>query len=116
VRQKQNNGGFPEMRLFRLTFTVLALTALTAGVFAADQKTVDLYKSKCQGCHGPDGKATAIGKKLGARDFQDPDVVKMSEADLVKITEDGKNKMPPYKGKLTDDQIKALAQYIKEMK
>jgi mono/diheme cytochrome c family protein len=34
----------------------------------------------------------------------------------VKITKDGKNKMPSYKGKLTDDQLKALAQYIKEIK
>lgn len=104
------------MRLFRLTFIILATTALTVGAFAADQKTVDLYKSTCQGCHGPDGKATAIGKKLGAKDFQDADVVKLSEADLGKIIEDGKNKMPGYKGKLTDDEIKALTRYIKEMK
>lgn len=84
--------------------------------FTADQKTQDLYKSKCQGCHGTDGKATPIGKKLGAKDFQDPDIVKLTDSDLVKITEDGKNKMPAYKGKLTDDQINALAKYIKEMK
>ena len=104
------------MKLFRLTFVASALIALTVSVFAADQKTEDLYKSKCQGCHGADGHATAIGKKLGARDFQDPDVAKMSEAELVTTTTDGKNKMPAYKGKLTDDQIKALAKYIKDMK
>jgi len=104
------------MKLFRLMFMVSALIALTVSLLAADQKTQDLYKSKCQGCHGPDGKASVIGKKLGARDFQDPDVAKMSEAELVTITTDGKNKMPAYKGKLTDDQIKALVKYIKEMK
>jgi len=31
------------------------------------------------------------------------------------ITTTGKNKMPAYKGKLTDDQINALAKYIKEI-
>jgi cytochrome c6 len=105
------------MKIVRLIFvTGFALAFFTVNVVAADQKTQNLYKSKCQACHGADGKATAIGKKLGAKDFQDPDVVKLSEADLAKITEDGKNKMPAYKGKLTDDQINALAKYIKEMK
>jgi cytochrome c6 len=75
-----------------------------------------LYKSKCQSCHGADGKATAIGKKLGARDFQDPEVASMSEDDLAQATSAGKNKMPAYKGKLKPDQIKALAKYIKDMK
>src|SRR5215813_4724632 len=99
-------------------FVVLALIAglLTVNATAADASTAALYKSKCQSCHGPDGKATTIGKKLGARDFQDPDVAKLSEEDLAKITIDGKNKMPAYKGKLKDDQIKALAKFIKEMK
>jgi mono/diheme cytochrome c family protein len=53
---------------------------------------------------------------MGAKDFQDPEVAKLSQADLVKIISDGKNKMPPYKGKLTDAEIKALARYIKEMR
>lgn len=53
---------------------------------------------------------------MGAKDFQDPDVTKMSKVDVGKIVRDGKNKMPSYKDKLTDDDIKALAKYIKEMK
>ena len=104
------------MKRFHVAILAGVMSLLFTSAFAADQKTQDLYKSKCQGCHGADGKASAIGKKLGAKDFQDPDVAKLSEADLAKITQDGKNKMPPYKGKLTDDQINALAKYIKEMK
>ena len=104
------------MKLIRPIIVALNLVLLSATAFAADQKTQDLYKAKCQGCHGPDGKASAIGKKLGAKDFSDPDVVKLSEADMVKVTTDGKNKMPAYKGKLTDDQIKDLVKYIREMK
>lgn len=103
------------MKLFRLIICTSFL-ALSLTHRAAADSAGDLYKTKCQGCHGADGHASAIGKKLGARDFQDPDVAKMSEDDLAKITTDGKNKMPAYKGKITDDQIKALAKYIKEMK
>ena len=117
VRMGVKNQMEIQMKLFRLIFvTGVVVMALTAGLFAADQKAQDLYKSKCQGCHGADGKATAIGKKLGAKDFQEPDVAKLTEADLAKITEAGKNKMPAYKGKLSDIEIKSLAKYIKEMK
>jgi cytochrome c6 len=104
------------MKINRLLVLTLALGSFTVNAFAADPSAADLYKAKCQSCHGPVGKATAIGKKLGARDFQDPDVAKMSEEEVAKITTDGKNKMPAYKGKLKDDQIKALAKYVKEMK
>ncbi len=102
------------MKFSRLIVACLLATVLT-GTLAA-QSAAELYKSKCQSCHGAEGRASAIGKKLGARDFQDPEVAKMSEADLVKITTEGKNKMPAYKGKLTDEQIKSLVKYIKDMK
>ena len=105
------------MNGFRLLLAAGVAVVLTIpNVWAADQGTSDLYKAKCQSCHGADGKATAIGKKLGAKDFQDPDTAKLSDAEMAKIIEQGKNKMPPYKGKLTDDQIKALVSYIKELK
>jgi cytochrome c6 len=104
------------MKLHRALLLGSALACFVTSGFSADQKTQDIYKSKCQGCHGADGKATAIGKRLGAKDFQDPDVAKMSEDNVEKITKDGKNKMPAYNGKLTDKEIDALAKYIKEMK
>src|SRR6185312_16348950 len=100
------------MKFHRALLMGAALACFVSSGFGADQKTQDLYKSKCQGCHGAEGKATAIGKKLGAKDFQDPDVVKMSEDDLEKITKDGKNKMPAYKGKITDKQIDELVKYV----
>jgi cytochrome c6 len=104
------------MKINRLFVLGLTLGSFTISAVAAKPTAADLYKSKCQSCHGTDGKATTVGKKLKARDFQDPDVASMSEEDLARITTEGKNKMPAYKGKLKEDQIKALAQYIKEMK
>ena len=102
------------MKLHRALLVGAALACFAGTAFSADQKTQDLYKSKCQGCHGADGKPTAIGKRLGAKDFQDPDVAKMSEDELEKITKDGKNKMPAYSGKLSDADIKDLIGYIRQ--
>jgi cytochrome c6 len=54
-----------------------------------------LYKAKCAGCHGADGKGnTGPGKALGAHDFASDEVTKMSDADLTTIVTAGKNKMP----------------------
>jgi cytochrome c6 len=40
-------------------------------------------------------------------------VQSQSDAQLTDIVTNGKNKMPAYKGKLTDDQIKGLVAYIR---
>ena len=45
-----------------------------------------LYKSKCQVCHGADGKGTAAGQKLGAKDFHSPEVQKQTDAELIELT------------------------------
>ncbi|HKT51024.1 MAG TPA: cytochrome c [Candidatus Angelobacter sp.] len=102
----------------RLLATVLLAGIIWASAAGAQaQEAGDLYKSKCQVCHGADGKGdTPAGKKLGARDFHAPEVVKMSDAELIEITKKGKDKMPSYDKKLTDDQIKQLVKYIRTLK
>ena len=74
--------------------------------------SADLYKSKCQMCHGPDGKGSPVGLKMGAHDWHAADVMKMTDAQLTDIINKGKNKMPAFTGKLTADQVKGLVAYI----
>ena len=89
------------------------VTLLAAGTASFAQDAAATYKSKCQMCHGATGMAdTPAGKSTKARPFTDPDVTKMSDDDLVKVVTDGHAKMPAYKGKLTDAQIKDLVAYI----
>ena len=89
---------------------------LAAAVPAAADDAAALYKSKCQVCHGADGKGTPAGQKLGVKDFHSPEVAKQSDSDLIKTTKEGKGKMPKYEGKLTDDQIERLIKYIHSLK
>ena len=107
------------MKSFRsvaVIVSIVAVYALTTCAYAQDDVAA-LYKSKCQVCHGPDGKGdTPAGKKVGARDFHSPEVAEMSDAELIAIVKKGKDKMPGYDGKLTDDQIKALVKYIRSLK
>lgn len=96
-----------------MALAVLLAAALPA---AAADDAAALYKSKCQICHGADGKGSPAGLKMGAKDFQSPEVAKQTDAELIKITKEGKGKMPKYDGKLTDDQIKQLVKYIRSLK
>jgi mono/diheme cytochrome c family protein len=82
---------------------------------AVAQGGADLYKTKCASCHGADGTASAIGVKMGAKNFSDPDVAKSTDATWTDITTNGKAKMPGYKGKLTDDQIKDLVKFVRTL-
>ena len=91
--------------------------ALALGMPArADDASAALYKSKCAGCHGPDGAGqTAAGKALKVGDFHDPDVVKMSDADVTSVISMGKNKMPAYGKMLKPEEIKGLVAYVREL-
>ena len=49
-------------------------------------------------------------------DLRSDEVQKQTDAQLIDSTANGKGKkMPAYKGKLTDDQIKQLVGYIREL-
>lgn len=99
-----------------MKLSLLATLILAVNVFAAAQDAAALYKSKCSVCHGADGAGdTTMGKKLGVKDFRSPEVSKLTDAELFDITKNGKNKMPSYDKKLTDDQIKDLVKYIRSL-
>jgi mono/diheme cytochrome c family protein len=102
----------PFAQRLALVVLLLAIIALPLASFAADT-AADLYKSKCAMCHGPDGK----GKMAGTKDLGSAEVQKASDADLAATITNGKPpKMPSYKGKLTDDQIKDMVKYVRTFK
>jgi cytochrome c553 len=92
------------------------LSLLTSGTATFAQSAADLYKTKCQMCHAADGSGnTPAGKSLKAPAFSSPEIMKATDADLIAATENGKGKMPAYKGKLTDGQIKDLIAYVRTL-
>jgi cytochrome c6 len=93
---------------------VLALAVMFAFGTSVRADGAGDFKAKCAMCHGADGTgSTATGKALNVRDLASSDVQSQSDAQLTDIVTNGKNKMPAYKGKLTDDQIKGLVAYIR---
>ncbi len=75
-----------------------------------------LFKSKCAGCHSPDGSGSGpAGKAMHLRDLGSAEVQKQSDAELTAIIANGKGTMPGYKGKLTDEQIKQVVSFIRSL-
>ena len=84
------------------------------------QGPADIYKAKCAGCHGADGKGTAAGQKMGAQAFSSPAVQKMSDAEIADFIENGgpqKKASHAFGNKgVSAADATALAAYVKTLK
>ena len=98
-----------------LAFAAVLLLSTNAQAHVND--ATELYKANCAFCHGADGEGnTPMGRRLGVKNFHDPDVVRTSDTILFKIAKNGQKGMPAFGEKLSDDQLKELVLYIRTLK
>ncbi len=93
------------MKRILFAFVALSFAGTALGADAAA-----LFASKCAACHGKDGKGTAIGQKMGAKDIT---ALKDNEAAIATVISNGKGKMSAYKDKLSAEEIQSLAKFVK---
>ena len=102
-------------RKFRNAAFILLAISFWGSAFA-QVPGADTFKAKCAMCHGADGLATTpTAKNFKVVSFKDPSQVKLTDAELSAATTNGKGKMPAYKDKLTDAQIKDVIGYIRTL-
>lgn len=102
-------------RIATAILLVFALLMLINPAGRADD-TAALYQSKCKMCHGDDGSGnTPTGKAMKVTDLRSEEIQKKTDAQLIESTANGKNKMPAFKGKLTDAQIKNSVAYFRSL-
>lgn len=99
--------------------TRLLLVCLTAALclpVLAQDPGADTFKVRCVMCHGADGSGdTPAGRIFKAASLTDPMVTTKSDEELHTVIKNGKNKMPPFKTQLTDEQIDAVIGYIRKL-
>jgi len=94
--------------------SALAAVILLSGAVGFAQSGEATYKAKCQSCHGAQGVPNpGIAKAMGVKPASDPAVKSLSEAQMITDTTNGKGKMPAFKGKLSDAEIKASVDYFR---
>ena len=93
-----------------IVLTVIALLSMSCVAWAAEDGAA-IYKSKCAGCHGPDG-AGKVGPAVKGTALSEAQI-----ADFIAKGAAGK-KAPHTKGisGLTPDQATAVAAYVKSLK
>jgi mono/diheme cytochrome c family protein len=120
--EKHHSGGKMNRHTERMSKGILGLLlGAVLGVLAMPVKAQSggeaLYKTKCAGCHGADGKGeTSMGKANNIRDLGSADVQGQSDDVLAGIIGSGKGKMPAYGKSLKPEQIKDLVAYIRTLK
>ena len=99
---------------FFLLLTLLITQPPSWAEGEADQGQ-SLYARKCSICHGKDG----VAKKMatGSANLNDPEWQEATSLeDIATVISEGRNKMLPYKTKLTPTHIQQIAQYVKTLK
>ncbi|PTY08632.1 hypothetical protein DB347_03380 [Opitutaceae bacterium EW11] len=102
------------------------LLCLSSVSFAdqAQEKAKENWTKMCARCHAADGTGnTKVGKKLNVKDYTSADAqAKMTDDEMLKSVlegvkdDNGKEKMQPYKEKLTEAEAKDLVALIRSMK
>ena len=100
---------------------VVSGLAVRAAWTAEEVRTAaKLYAAKCASCHAKDAKGNPAMAKAFKMEPEKLNLLaeaslKKTDAELAKITTDGSGKMPAYKGKLSDADIKGLVGYIRSL-
>jgi cytochrome c6 len=84
-------------------------------IVLADGKTD--FNANCVMCHGGDARTNAKRATMLKVEPQRLylQASSMSKAEMIGVTKAGKNKMPAFESKLSEEQIKGIIDYIKSL-
>ncbi|MDI6761302.1 MAG: cytochrome c [Candidatus Brocadiaceae bacterium] len=73
-----------------------------------------VFDANCKKCHGEFGRPTERGKSLSAPDFTNR-IWQLSRTDeqIIQAITNGKGRMPSWKGELTQEEINAVARWVR---
>ena len=98
------------MKLLKIAVLALTFVAFSALGLAQDDGQA-VFKTKCAACHGPNGEGK-IGPSLKDTKVSEDDI-------LLMLSKGNETKKAPHKkpiAGLTDEQVKAVAHYVKSLK
>jgi len=96
-----------------ISVIVTIIVASSGAAFGADASA--LWAQNCASCHGKDASGnTAMGKKLGLKDYSKEQG--FSDAEAAEVIKNGRGKMKGYKDELSDADVQALVAYVRSLK
>ncbi len=109
--------------VFAVTVIIVSSQLALAAPKETDQPNIDQIKGRkifakhCAGCHGPEGKGDGY-LLLGPdpANLTRPTTKKNPDALLLQTIHEGKPNMPSWKGRLSEDESRAVLAYIRALK
>jgi mono/diheme cytochrome c family protein len=103
-----------------MQWIVVAASLAFGGAAMAEDASAEIWKAKCKGCHGEDGKAqTKVGKKENMADLTSPEWQKHHSDDKIRDViangSKGNAKMKAFKDRLTPEEIDGLVKYVRAL-
>jgi mono/diheme cytochrome c family protein len=112
--------GFCLISIFAIAFGVVLTSRPMAGAASPGiaRTAAELYTKHCASCHGKDGGAKTLKAKFNhARDLTDPVwQERASDERLFNTIMKGKEKMPGFSKKLSEQEIESLVSYVRGLK
>ena len=103
-------------KMIRTQVVLAVAVSLASAVCFAQSGGEATYKAKCASCHGATGTPSAgMAKMMGIKAVSDPDIAKLTVAQISAAVKDGKGKMKPIAG-LSDAEIKDVSTFYKGLK
>lgn len=106
--------------IFAIAFGVVLTSRPMTGEASRSsaRSAAELYTKHCASCHGKDGRAKTVKAKLKhARDLTDPVWQdRATDERLFNTIMNGKQKMPAFGKKLSEQEINSLVNYVRSLK
>jgi len=101
-----------DVRSWSVIFLLGVCSCTNTPVLEGDSKEWSgeyLYSQNCSICHGEDGDLGVAGAKLLSQS-------KLTTQDVMKIIKNGVNTMPPFEGKITDEEMERIETHIQKLR
>jgi mono/diheme cytochrome c family protein len=103
-------------KMIRCKVVLTVAISLASTLASAQSAGSAAYMPKCAGCHGTNGVVPAgPAKGMGAKDASDPNIKRLTANEMFASVKNGKGRMPPFMGKLTDEQIRAAVGFYRSL-
>jgi len=94
--------------------TVFVLALAFSSICYAEHAGQATYNAKCKSCHGAEGAAdSSVAKMMKVKPVNAHEIKELTAAQMFTAVKNGKGKMQPFKGKLTDEEIKSSVAYYR---
>jgi mono/diheme cytochrome c family protein len=107
-----------QVRFIPFLLSLVLFLPLSSKVLGEDLELgKQLFEGKCARCHSVDGggnpkMAKILKVPVEKLNLRRKKVAQMSPYQIEALVDSGNHRMPPYRGKLTDDQIHDVARYL----